>query len=149
MIDFKTYLTETIWGRSMNRALRKEVRKEDDVDIMGMDDFLEYLSKKYDDLSFDPGIGSIVFTSDDRSIFGCMEFKDEKNHPVDIVSKFWLDMNVPRRDYETMLGKEFYETLPGKVDQGSQLVCLVPKVGELTNSSCIRILDIINEYRER
>lgn len=144
-------INETSWGGMVRRSNpEKQVRKEDDIDTFGKDDLLQYLSKKYEDeFILEDGAGCIVFKTEDMNILGYIAFKDKYNRPIDNISKFWLDMNIPRRDFEKRILDEFEEINKGVEDDGSQLVSITPKDGELTNRSCIRILDIIKKYRER
>ena len=43
--DFKTYITESIWSDIQDRSMGKTVRKEDDINLLDVDEFIEYLKK--------------------------------------------------------------------------------------------------------
>lgn len=45
--DFKTYLKESIWSDIQDRSSGETVRKEDDVDRFGYEDFFVYLTEHY------------------------------------------------------------------------------------------------------
>lgn len=143
-------IDEGLWDGIVDRGTTGRKRKEDNVNSLGFNDFYAYLKKKYkDDFFIDLGIGCIVFTTEDRNIFGSIEFKDDKNKPIDNVSKLWLEMKFNRRDFELKILENFDIKCEGRYNDGSALVALVPKEGEITNAHCIQILDIINKYRER
>ena len=44
--DFKTYLRESIWSDMQDRGTRDVIKKEDDIDLMDIEDFKAYLKKK-------------------------------------------------------------------------------------------------------
>lgn len=45
--DFNTYLKESIWSDIQDRSTGETVRKEDDVDRFGYEDFFVYLTEHY------------------------------------------------------------------------------------------------------
>ena len=45
--DFKTYLRESIWSDMQDRGTRDVIKKEDDIDLMDIDDFMVYLKNRY------------------------------------------------------------------------------------------------------
>ncbi len=45
--DFKTYIKESIWSDLQDRSSGEIVRKEDDVDRLGYEDFFVYLTEHY------------------------------------------------------------------------------------------------------
>ena len=45
--DFKTYITESIWSDIQDRSMGKTVRKEDDIDLLDINEFCEYLKTIY------------------------------------------------------------------------------------------------------
>lgn len=45
--DFKTYLKESIWSDIQDRSSGETVRKEDDIDRFGYEDFFVYLTEHY------------------------------------------------------------------------------------------------------
>ena len=47
--DFKTYITESIWGKVLDRGAGETVRKEDDVNNMTIEDFKDYIVRTYED----------------------------------------------------------------------------------------------------
>ena len=53
--DFRTYVGESVWADIHRRSNGKQERKEDDVDLLDLNDFCEYVNKIYGlfDHSFD------------------------------------------------------------------------------------------------
>ena len=47
--DFKTYITESIWSDIQDRSMGKTVRKEDDINLMDIEDFKDYILRTYED----------------------------------------------------------------------------------------------------
>ena len=45
--DFKTYITESIWSDIQDRSMGKTVRKEDDINLLDINEFCEYLKTIY------------------------------------------------------------------------------------------------------
>ena len=45
--DFKTYIKESIWSDIQDRSMGKTVRKEDDIDLLDINEFCEYLKTIY------------------------------------------------------------------------------------------------------
>ena len=45
--DFKTYITESIWSDIQDRSMGKTVRKEDDIDLLDINELCEYLKTIY------------------------------------------------------------------------------------------------------
>ena len=45
--DFKTYITESIWGKVLDRGAGETVRKEDDIDHLDINELCEYLKTIY------------------------------------------------------------------------------------------------------
>ena len=45
--DFKTYIKESIWSDIQDRSSGETIRKEDDVDHFGYEDFFVYLTEHY------------------------------------------------------------------------------------------------------
>ena len=45
--DFKTYLNESVWGDLRKKSLGQEVRTEEDVNLMDMEGFKNYLYDRY------------------------------------------------------------------------------------------------------
>ena len=45
--DFKTYITESIWSDIQDRSMGKTVRKEDDINLLDIDELCEYLKTIY------------------------------------------------------------------------------------------------------
>ena len=45
--DFKTYITESIWSDIQDRSMGKAVRKEDDIDLLDINELCEYLKTIY------------------------------------------------------------------------------------------------------
>ena len=45
--DFKTFIKESIWSDIQDRSTGETVRKEDDVDRFGYEDFFVYLTEHY------------------------------------------------------------------------------------------------------
>ncbi len=45
--DFKTYIKESIWSDIQDRSSGDTIRKEDDVDRFGYEDFFVYLTEHY------------------------------------------------------------------------------------------------------
>ena len=45
--DFKTYLRESIWSDMQDRGTGDVIKKEDDIDLMDIEDFKAYLKKRY------------------------------------------------------------------------------------------------------
>ena len=58
--DFKTYITESIWSDMQDRSMGKTVRKEDDINLLDVDEFIEYLKKSYKVLIPDRIIGFYI-----------------------------------------------------------------------------------------
>ena len=58
--DFKTYITESIWSDIQDRSMGKTVRKEDDINLLDVDEFIEYLKKSYKVLIHDRIIGFYI-----------------------------------------------------------------------------------------
>ena len=58
--DFKTYITESIWSDIQDRSMGKTVRKEDDINLLDVDEFIEYLKKSYKVLIHDRTIGFYI-----------------------------------------------------------------------------------------
>ena len=46
--DFKTYLRESVWSDMQDRGAGDIVKREDDVNLMGIEKFVKYLIKRYD-----------------------------------------------------------------------------------------------------
>ena len=45
--DFKTYITESLWGKVLDRGAGETVRKEDDIDLLDINELCEYLKTIY------------------------------------------------------------------------------------------------------
>ena len=58
--DFKTYIKESIWSDIQDRSMGKTVRKEDDINLLDVDEFIEYLKKSYKVLIHDRIIGFYI-----------------------------------------------------------------------------------------
>ena len=46
--DFRTYIGESIWADIHRRSNGEQIRKEDDVDLLDIEDFYDYLKSKYE-----------------------------------------------------------------------------------------------------
>lgn len=49
--DFKTYIGESAWGEMRRRSAGKIIRREDDVDRFGYEEFFVYLTEHYKPVS--------------------------------------------------------------------------------------------------
>ena len=49
--DFKTYLKESLWADVQSQASGEVVKKEDDIDLMDMDRFFDYINEHYETTS--------------------------------------------------------------------------------------------------
>ena len=80
--DFKTYIKESIWSDIQDRSSGETVRKEDDVDRFGYEDFFVYLTEHYQPKSkkTDDGIGgrTSIIDTDIIEIFVPIEYIDGK-----------------------------------------------------------------------
>ena len=58
--NFKTYITESLLGKILDRGAGETVRKEDDINLLDVDEFIEYLKKSYKVLIHDRIIGFYI-----------------------------------------------------------------------------------------
>ena len=45
--DFKTFIEESLWSEIQDRSCGKAIRKEDDINILDLDEFYEYIKEHY------------------------------------------------------------------------------------------------------
>ena len=56
----KKHINESIWSDIQDRSMGKTVRKEDDINLLDVDEFIEYLKKSYKVLIHDRTIGFYI-----------------------------------------------------------------------------------------
>ena len=56
----KKHINESIWSDIQDRSMGKTVRKEDDINLLDVDEFIEYLKKSYKVLIHDRIIGFYI-----------------------------------------------------------------------------------------
>lgn len=52
--DFKTFISESIWSDMQDRSTGDIIRKEDDINLLDIDGFIEYLKNTYKVCIYDP-----------------------------------------------------------------------------------------------
>ena len=141
--DFKTYLRESIWSDMQDRGTGDSIKREDDVNLMGVETFVKYLIKRYDfkdnyQIEYDnklnmfsiPGLYTDgVFDSDQMGV------DYEKKDSSEIKNMWILDSALPE-SVRSALKKRF------NLSDGKLYTFLSPlKGGKLTNQFVVDVLD--------
>ena len=154
--DFKTYIKESIWSDIQDRSSGDTIRKEDDVNLLSLEDFVVYLHQHYEIAEkYKSFWGERIMTvSDDKTNFVIKGFNTQyKNHSYYIPLEFWelkkgckifiIKHKSPSRLYDLM-SKKFVMT-ETKPTWGFNIR---PKKGKVDKKFFISVLDFIIDNAE-
>lgn len=141
--DFRTYIGESIWADIHRRSNGEQVRKEDDVDLLDIEDFCDYLKSKYE-------------------VFGIMGGNIEYENPMTIIVPIMsrkqnsaFCFNLVYRIGNVILNKaiateNIFSKIYGKLKEeyridtySDNMIQIFPKEGEETNSFFLNVIDFI------
>ena len=157
--DFKTFIKESIWSDIQDRSSGDTIRKEDDVNLLSLEDFVAYLYQHYEITeNYKSFWGKDMITvSDDKTHFVIRGFNTQyKNHSYYIPLEFWesdkgceifiikhKSHKAPSRLYDLM-SEEFVMT----ETESSWGFNISPKNGKVDKKFFISVLDFIIDNAE-
>ena len=152
--DFKTYIGESIFGNMSDKGRGETVKKEDDVNHLGEDDFISYLKTKYTISNLSPYYSS-SYENVRRNGYSITLFGDD-HYPSIIV---YLDIRFNADKLQSIKinyhdpNKEFRnEVLPQLNDNFdvedifdgfNRYLIIKSKTGEINNKVVIDIIDFV------
>jgi hypothetical protein len=148
--DFKTYLKESVWADMHRRSNGEIVRKEDDINHLGYDEFFVYLTEHYKPRSrkINEGIGGRTSIIDINviEIFIPIEFIDGKIKTLLIMISKMDGKMISAETSPTLFDKYVnLEKILGdkytiKVLKPGGRISLKPKINP-TNRDCVDLID--------
>jgi hypothetical protein len=139
--DFKTYIKESIWSDIQDRSAGETIRKEDDVDLMDADAFLQYLKDHYDSRT-------IEFRTDPGKYYHCFlitVLKLFKNVSYLLIYNFRkksIEFNSDLEKHYPDLFTKMNDTF--QISAADNNICLLhDKDWNVTNSLYIKVLNFI------
>ena len=154
--DFKTYIGESAWGDMMRRSSGEMIRREDDINNLSFDEFVEYLKNTYTS-TVDPKffqIGSWYTPGNDK--LGHISIPIEKNNSKDTPNfrNRMIDIveDTQRDEFEIRLNKYFFRLYPNEmvktfkdkyswVKRNDNIYDIYPIGEEITNQICVDVID--------
>lgn len=147
ILDFRTYIGESVWADMHKRSNGTQERKEDDVNYLEIEDFTNYLIDRYKitDTSYDFYIEhyytDIIVPILARKLNSSFCFNlvfDEHNKVV------YLNKSIS----EEVVFSKIYEKLKNEyrlewTHINGQKLQISPKEGEVTNSFFVNVIDFI------
>ena len=150
MKKLSNILNESVWGGMLNRSVGDSIRKEDDVNLMDITSFVDYLNEIY--LLYDR---SIYIKGDNTIIIPLLKTKEKaiSGWPIYLILQNYDDDMLERKLYFSnkqfggILCKHLYDKLQHKLtlkEDSEDFTMILPKNGEkITNLFLIYALDTI------
>ena len=152
--DFKTYITESIWSDIQDRSMGKTVRKEDDINLLDVDEFIEYLKKSYDVCIFDPyNFNEIdeLYSDEHKCIISIPIEKNDKNETPNMGDRILtITLNLepggeisimPNMYVFRLYPREIQKTFGDKYIINTSTRTLTPKDKIVNNSVIVDVID--------
>lgn len=147
--DFKTYIKESIWSDMEDRGTNTILKKEDEVNVLGLDRLCKYLNQIYGEFDHRESIkvnewkGSrwlTIYLADTTSGYVllisydiCPETEEKIISMSYELVKDWLDFNKFEKRYNSKVEKNEYD---------NDILTVYPKDGsEVTNEFLIDVID--------
>jgi len=154
--DFKTYIKESVWGGILDRGSGETIRKEDDINNLSFDEFVEYLKDTYTS-TVDPQFFQIGswYTPGNNKI-GTISIPIEKNNSKDTpnLGNRMIDIveDIQRDEFEIRLNQYFFRLYPNEmvktfkdkynwVKRTNNRYDIYPIGEEITNKTCVDVID--------
>ena len=134
-------LNEHLWSGIIHRSETGESRKEDDVDLLDIDQFQEYLNDHYDITYY----GKVVATGIDGVYAIRLAVNGDYNALLKLKSKKWYLIilchpNIERK--RTFLSKEIKNKYVNKIeDDGGFLATITYEINLQTNKDVLHFID--------
>ena len=152
--DFKTFITESIWSDIQDRSAGDTVRKEDDINLLDTDEFIEYLKKSYDVCIYDPynffDIGGFYIDDHKCKISIPIEKNDNNETPnmgnriLSIIIDLEHDGEIsimPNMYVFRLYPREIQKTFSDKYIVDALAYTLTPKDKIINNSVIVDVID--------
>lgn len=155
--DFKTYIGESVWNDIRRRGNGTERKKEDDIDLLNIDDFCDYLKSRYwVDTSkeqrpskiFVQKIGTSnnggficvpLFVFNGKNVNNVQDVSDFMYYPSENEIGFGCSSRKYCRIFLELLGERFAKRGSGiKLDTKTQYFS-----GNITNKTLIEMIDFV------
>jgi len=147
--DFKTYVGESLWSDLQNKSMGKSVRKEDNIDLLDLNEFCNYLRTIYKGMF----INDIIYTIEDDNELIISLFRSEK-------TGVYYDLQVCDFDYDpyiyvsTKLKPLFdgfddeFDIWEDVDDDTDEYILIIKPVNneEYSNKFFIKVLDFLIEH---
>lgn len=154
-------LSESVWGDIRRRAEGLQDRKEDDIDNLSFNDFEQYLKDSYEVLE-DPHFFSIgsypTMGTDEINLSIPIEKKDifTENRGgnrmlaigYDKLKKKYNNIRPNKYVFE-LYPREMMSTFSDKFIVDGNNYMLIPKEKDITNSTCVNVIDKLLDMVER
>ncbi len=152
--NFKTFIKESIWSDMQDRSMGKTVRKEDDINLLDVDEFIEYLKKSYDVCIFDPynfnGIDELYSDEHKCKISIPIEMNDYNETPnmgnrilsiiIDLEHSGEISI-TPNMYVFRLYPREIQKTFGDKYIINTSTYTLTPKDKIINNSVIVDVID--------
>ena len=159
--DFKTYITESIWGKVLDRGAGDTIRKEDDINNLDFYEFVEYLKNTYEINDTTGFFGIDIFPTMGTDVINVSVPIEEKdiyieqrsgNRTLTIGYNRKTDelVNIRPNKYIFFLyPRELNKVFRDKFEIDHTDFELKPKDGVITNSICVEVIDKLLDIVER
>ena len=146
-------ITESIWSDMQDRSAGETVRKEDDIDHLDIDEFIEYLKKSYDVCIYDPydfGIHEMYSDEHKCIIYIPIEKNDENETPNmgDRILTITVNLEhggegsiTPNMYVFILYPREIQKTFGDKYIINTSKRTLTPKDKIINNSVIVDVID--------
>ena len=159
--DFKTYITESVWGKILDRGAGETIRKEDDINNLDFYEFVEYLKNTYEINDTTGFFGIDIFPTMGTDVINVSVPIEEKdiyieqrsgNRTLTIGYNRKTDelVNIRPNKYIFFLyPRELNKVFGDKFEIDHTDFELKPKDGVITNSICVEVIDKLLDIVER
>ena len=147
-------LNESIWSDIQDRSMGKTVRKEDDINLLDTDEFIEYLKKSYNVCIYDPHnffeIGGLYVGSHRCNISIPIEKNDNSETPNMSNRMLVIEVNLkpggeilitPNMYVFRLYPREIQKTFGDKYIINTSTHTLTPKDKIINNSVIVDVID--------
>ena len=147
-------LSESIWSDMQDRSSGETVRKEDDINLLDFDEFIEYLKKSYNVCIYDPHnffeIGGLYVGSHRCNISIPIEKNDNSETPNMSNRMLVIEVNLkpggeilirPNKYIFKLYPRELQKTFGDKYIVNTSTFTLTPKDKIVNNSVIVDVID--------
>ena len=151
--DFKTFINESIWSDLQDRSSGEVTRKEDDINNLDFEEFVNYLKDTYE-VTIQPDffqIGSWYIGGGNG--VGNISIPIEKNNSDETPNlsnrMLMLKKDIQKDNFEIKPNKyvfrlypsELRKTFGDKYDLDAENFEIIPKDGIINNQVCVDVID--------